>query len=53
MVASAEASSLREAMFDHESQSGDFKDSETSSDTSIHLKVAADAALASISYDFE
>jgi hypothetical protein len=50
LVASAEASSLREVASDHESQSGDSEDNETSFDTSTRLKVVA--ALAGITYDF-
>jgi hypothetical protein len=52
MVASVESSSSHEAAFDHESQSRDFEDSKTGSDTSMRLKVAATAALARITYDF-
>jgi hypothetical protein len=52
VIASAEASSSCEAASDHESQSGDSKDNETSSDTSTCLKVAVAAALTGITYDF-
>jgi hypothetical protein len=52
MVTSVEASSSCDAVSDHESQSGDSKDSETSSDSSTRLKVAAAAALAGITYYF-
>jgi hypothetical protein len=52
MVALVEASSLCEAAFDHESQSGDSQDSETDFNTSTRLKVAAAAALAGITYNF-
>jgi hypothetical protein len=51
MVALAEASLSHEAASNHKSQSRDTKDSETSSDTSTHLKVVA-AALAGVTYDF-
>jgi hypothetical protein len=52
MVTLAKASSSREAMSNHKSQSGGFENSETGFDTSTHLKVAAVAALAGITYDF-
>jgi hypothetical protein len=52
MVASTEAISEQDVETDRESQSSDFGDSETASDNSVRLKVAATAALAGISYDF-
>jgi hypothetical protein len=52
MVTSMEASSSQKVVSDHESQSGDSEDSETGSDTSTCLKVAAAAALAGITYNF-
>jgi hypothetical protein len=52
MVTSTEASPSRETASDHESQSRDSEDSETGSDTSTRLKVAAAATLAGITYDF-
>jgi hypothetical protein len=52
MVTSTEAVSSREAEFDRKSRFGDSGDSETASDNSGCLKVAAAAALARITYDF-
>jgi hypothetical protein len=52
MVTSTEAISEQDVETDRESQSSDFGDSETASDNSVRLKVAAAAALAGISYDF-
>jgi hypothetical protein len=52
MVTSTEAVSSREAESDRKSQFGDSGDSETASDNSGCLKVAAAAALARITYDF-
>jgi hypothetical protein len=51
MVALVEASSSREAVSDHESQSGDSQDIEIGSDTSTRLKVAVAASLVGITYD--
>jgi hypothetical protein len=42
----------QEATSNHESQSGGFEDSEGDSDTAMHLKVAAVAALVVVTYDF-
>jgi hypothetical protein len=51
-VASAEVSLSHEATSDHESQSRDFEEGESGSDTSTHLKVTAEAALTDVTYDF-
>jgi hypothetical protein len=50
--ASMEVASPLGAEFDHKSQSGDSEDSETASNNSGHMNVAAVAALARISYNF-
>jgi hypothetical protein len=47
-----EATLLHGAESDHESRSGDSRDSETAFDNFGRLKVLAAAALAGISYDF-
>jgi hypothetical protein len=52
MVASMEAASEQDAESDRESQSSDSGDSETASNNSRRVKVAAAAALARISYNF-
>jgi hypothetical protein len=52
MVTSTKAALEQDVESDHESLSGDFGDSETTSDHSGCMKVAAGAALAGISYDF-
>jgi hypothetical protein len=52
VVGLTEASLSHEVAFDHESQLGDFKESESGSDTTTHLKVATVAALAGVTYDF-
>jgi hypothetical protein len=52
MVTSTKATSEQDAEPNYESQSGDSGDRETASDNSGHVKVAATAALAGISYHF-
>jgi hypothetical protein len=51
MVASTEAASKQDVEYDRRSQSGDSGDRKTASNNSGHVKVAAAAALAGISYD--
>jgi hypothetical protein len=52
MVASTEVASTRSTESNCESQSGDSRDSETTSDNSGSLKVAVVASLAGLSHDF-
>jgi hypothetical protein len=51
-VASMEVSLSHEATSDNESQSGDFEEGESGSDIATRLKVAAEATLAGVTYDF-
>jgi hypothetical protein len=52
MVASMEVSLSHGAPSDCESQSGDSEEGESGSDIATHLKVATEAALARVTYDF-
>jgi hypothetical protein len=51
-VASTEVSLSHEATSDNESQSGDFEEGESGSDIATRLKVAAEATLVGVTYDF-